>query len=147
MEVVGLLVAADRVHVGIEALAHGEPVTAERVALPFGERLDDLSLSSAEGGDVERDGALDAVEVVVQTRGGIHEQRRGHAQEVESLCEAALEVVLDALDRDLRLMQSELGAVCCGDDEMVHVPSLRWKRLVPRIVAALCFPSVTERDN
>ena len=83
VEVVQLvLVAADGVHVGIQALARPEVVALERHALPLGKALHDLG-SRVGVQDIEGDRALIAVEVVVQAGIFVHEQRRGDAVEIE----------------------------------------------------------------
>ena len=93
VEVVHLLVAADGVHIGIEPLAGGEAVGTEGEALPFGERVDDLGGFMGLG-DVEADGALDAVEVVVKAGVRVDEQGSGHAAQTERVCEIFFEAAL-----------------------------------------------------
>ena len=60
MDVVCILVAADRYHVGVEAFSDTKPVLAERVALPLGKGVDDFR-HLAGFLDVEGYGALHAV--------------------------------------------------------------------------------------
>ena len=60
VQVVDLFVAPDGVHIGEEALADVELVALEGKALPLGQRLHDLGVG-ADVGDIEGDGALDAV--------------------------------------------------------------------------------------
>lgn len=59
----------------------------------------------ARSGDVERDGALDAVEVVVEAGGRIDEQRRGDTLEAQRAAQFGEEVLLDDADGALRLIQ------------------------------------------
>ena len=75
VEVVHVLVAADRVHVAVEALAHAEAVVLQGLALPLGQRLNDLHLDAAVLG-VEGDLPLDAVQIVVQAGRSLDKERR-----------------------------------------------------------------------
>ena len=61
VEIVEILVAADRVHVGVEAFARLKAVFSEREALPFRERLDNLEGGARKRLHVELNRALDAV--------------------------------------------------------------------------------------
>jgi len=115
VEVVELLVAPDRVHVADDALADVEVVALEGVALPLGQRLHDLGIVP-HGRHVEADGALDAVQVVVHARGGIDDERRRHAHEVECRTELGEKDVFDALDRSLGVVERELRLVGLGYD-------------------------------
>ena len=62
--VIHFLIAADGIHVGEQALAHIELVFLQRQALPLSQRMDYLGVRTNIG-DVEGDGALDTVEVIV----------------------------------------------------------------------------------
>ena len=77
VEVVQVLVPADGVHVGVEALAHLELVALQSQALPLGQGVDHLG-GAFHAVDVEGHGALHAVQVVVEAGGGGHKQGGGH---------------------------------------------------------------------
>ena len=114
MEVVQLLVAADGVHVGVEALTRRKAVLAQRHALPLGQGLDDLDGLARLPGHVERYGALDAVEVVIEAGALLHEERGRHTREAHLAAELALEGVADVLDRLLRLADGHPSVVVVG---------------------------------
>ena len=66
VDVVGVLVAADRHHVGVQAFTYAESVFSQRVALPFGQGMDDFC-HLAGFFDVKRDRALHAIEIVIES--------------------------------------------------------------------------------
>ena len=76
VEVIGDFIPADGVHVGDQALAHGEVVVVQGHALPLGQGVDHLGIPAG-GGDVKADGTFHAVQIVVQAGGGLHEQGGG----------------------------------------------------------------------
>ena len=119
------LVAPDGVHVGVESLALVEVILAQRPALPLGKRLHDLTLGAADGGDIKGDRAFNAVEIVVETGIGAHEQRRGYALEIQRRTQILLKAPLDEFDGSLRLIDVQPGRVPLGNDAAAHVyPSL-----------------------
>ncbi len=81
MEIVGLLIPPDGVHIGVEPLPHGELVAVERHALPLGQGVDHLGVPPG-GGNIKSDRPLHTVEVVVEARwmppqtGGRNTRRR-----------------------------------------------------------------------
>ena len=106
MKIVGVLVASDRVHIGVKSLAVSEAVLAEGVALPLRERLNDLHVV-IHALDVEGDRALDAVQGVVESALALDEERRGDAREIKLYSEIALEEILYLLYSDLGLAYVE----------------------------------------
>ena len=116
MQIVELLVAADRVHIGVEPLADVEIIVLQGEALPFREGMNDLRVAS-NGGDVKADRTLDTVEVVVQTGVFPHEKRSGDAAEIELDREIHLEGALDRVDRELGLVDGEFRFVVFGNDK------------------------------
>ena len=118
-------VAPDGVHVGVKALALIEVVLAQRPALPLGQRLHNLALRAVHGGNIKGDRALDAVQVIVETGVGAHEQRRGHALEIQRRAQILLKAPLDEFDGSLRLVDVQPGRVPFGNNAAAHVyPSL-----------------------
>ena len=61
VDIVGNLITPDGVHVGVKTLPVRKTVFFERVALPFGERLNDLGGSAVLLLDIEGDRALHTV--------------------------------------------------------------------------------------
>ena len=98
MEVVQVLVGTEGVHVGIDAAARGDTQFREFQALPFGQGVHDLGLLLVQAPDRKADGALDAVQVVVDTCSGEDRHRRRDAQERELGGEVVLEHVFHGLD-------------------------------------------------
>ena len=131
VEVVQLLVAANGVHVAHDALAHVEVVALERIALPFRQRLHDLGIRR-DGGNVESDGSLHAVQVVVESRGGVNDQRCRHPYEVERRAELGDKHVLDAFDGALRVVQRKLRFVVFGNaDHGISLSSFQYGNTIP----------------
>ena len=120
VDVVGLLIAPDGVHIRVEPFPDVEAVALQGIALPLREGLHDFGHVLLLIQHIEGDGPLDAVQVVVQAGRRVDEQGRGDAQQIQALHEQRLEEVLDFLDRDLRLMQRQLGLVTFGDVEFFH---------------------------
>ena len=117
VQVVELLVAADGVHVGVDALAGAIAVLAQRHALPLGKRLDHLDVLLGRPRHVEAHGTLHAVEVVVEAGALEHEERRRHAGQIHLAPQFALERVTNVLDCLLRLADGHLGVVPLGKNQ------------------------------
>jgi len=94
VQVIQLLVAADGVHVGVNALAGMDVVAVERHALPLGQRMNDLRVC-VRARNIESDRAFHAVEVVVQAGIRLDEQRRGHAAQIQFAGKRILKHALD----------------------------------------------------
>ena len=123
VDVVQLLVAADGVHVGIESMAYGEAVPLEGQALPLRQGVDHLGLL-ADGGDVKGNGALIAVQIIVQTRGIRDEQGCGDPLEIQGVLELGLEVVFDVGNGTLGVVGIQDGLIALGDIAFIHGDSL-----------------------
>ena len=119
VEVVHVLVAADGVHVAVEALAHAEAVVLQGLALPLGQRLNDLHLDAAVLG-VEGDLPLDAVQIVVQAGRSLDEERCRHAVEVQRGAQGVGEQPLHGADGALGVVQVQCGCVVCRNDDLAH---------------------------
>ena len=83
MDVVDVVIAADGVHVCVDAFARLIAVTVESHTLPLGKGLNDLCIC-LDLLDGELDLTLNAVKVVVDTAVLRNDQRCGYAVESES---------------------------------------------------------------
>ena len=119
VEVVHHLVPADGVHVGVEAGAGGELIPLQGQPLPLGQGVDHLSVG-AHVGDVEGDGPLHAVQVVVEAGLAVHEQGGGDPVEVQPHAQAVLELLMDQLDGPLELVVAQGHPVAGGDGGFTH---------------------------
>ena len=119
VEVVHVLVAADGVHVAVEALAHAEAIVLQGLALPLGQRLNDLHLDAAVLG-VEGDLPLDAVQIVVQAGRSLDEERCRHAVEIQRGAQGVGEQPLHGADGALGVVQVQRGRVVCRNDDLTH---------------------------
>ena len=66
MDIIQILVPADGIHVGIEAVSHAETVALQGQPLPLGQGMHHLGIL-AHGGNIEADRPLITVEIVIQT--------------------------------------------------------------------------------
>ena len=103
VQIVHDLVAPDRVHIGDQPLARADLIAAEGIALPLCEGMHHLRLR-ADIGNVKRDGALVAVQIIIQAGSLLDKQRRRHAQQIQCTAKVFLEIVLDVLNGTLRLI-------------------------------------------
>ena len=74
VDIIQVLIPADGVHIGIQAVAHGEIVSFQGQTLPFCQGVDNLGIDS-NGGDVKGYRPLIAVQVVVEA--GIFRDKQG----------------------------------------------------------------------
>ena len=105
MDVVHELIPAYGAHVRIKPLPHGKAVFLQGIALPFCQRVNDFSLPVLLIFDIKGHRALHAVQVVVQARFRVHEQRRGNSQKMQAFRQQRLEKILYGLNCDLSLIQ------------------------------------------
>ena len=119
VEVIHVVVAPDGVHIGIDPFAGPVAVARQRHALPFGKALHHLGLAGLvlHG---KADLALHAGKVVVQPGPRREDHGSGHAVQMQSGGEPALERVLRQLDRLLRLPQIQRGPVARGKNQIGH---------------------------
>ena len=88
---IGDLIPADGIHVGVQPGIHRKPYVPERLPLPLGQTVYHLRpvLDLWHAGDIEADRTLHTAEIVIEPGGGIHEQRCGgtnQMQTAESSC-------------------------------------------------------------
>ena len=119
VEIVHLLVAADGVHIGEQALAGLEVVALQRQTLPLGQRVYHLA-GGTHVGNVERNGALHAVEVIVQTGTLLHEQGSGDPAQIQRLPQIHLKIALDELNGPLHLVGGQRRLVAGRDRQFAH---------------------------
>ncbi len=103
VEIVQLLVLADRIHVRVQPFMQAESIAAQGCALPLRQRMHDLHLFAvlARHGEMHR--FLAAVEVIVETGTACHEQRRGDPLQLQLPPQFILERVPDVFDGFLGL--------------------------------------------
>ena len=120
MGVIHLFVPADGVHIREQTLAHIELIFLQRQALPLGQRMHHLGVGTNIG-DVEGNGALDTVEVIVQTRILINEQGSRHPAQIQCLTEVDLEIALDELNGALHFVHGKRRFVPFRNNDLTHV--------------------------
>ena len=110
MQVVQLLVAADRVHVGDKALTGAVAVLVQGKALPLGQAVHDLGMV-VQAGNIKLHRALNAVQVVVQAAALRYKQGRGDAVQVQRQAQLFLKDRLDKADGLLGVVQPQQAFV------------------------------------
>ena len=104
--VIGIVITADSLHVGVDTLAGLVTVAVESHSLPFSQGLNDLGLA-VYFLDVEIDLALNTVEVIVDSAALSYNKRSGHTVKGEYDRQCLLEDVLDVLDCVLSFSQRQ----------------------------------------
>ena len=104
MQVIGLFVAADSVHVADQTATNGKVVAPECIALPFSKRLNYLGVL-AHIWQVKSNRMLDAIEVVVHAGKRINNQRSGDARQLQRGAQLGQKHVLDLLNSFLRIVK------------------------------------------
>jgi len=115
VDIVGGFVAADGVHIGIDALAGLIAIAAQGVALPLGERLHHLQLVAGGVGRIKDDLAFNAVEIVVEAGVPPHEKGRGDAGDIQRAGKLALEAVLQSTDGLLGIFEGKGAFIALRD--------------------------------
>ena len=95
MQVVEFLIGTDSVHVRIDAVAWLYLVFGQTQPLPFGQRVNHLSLCVTQILDRERHCPLHAIQVVVDAKSLKHEQRSRHAAQSQFGGKVLLKEFLD----------------------------------------------------
>ena len=116
---VNALVAADGVHIGHNALTGAEAVLVQGVALPLSQTVDDLCLL-VQAGHIERNRALDAVQVIVQAAALHDKQGSRDALEVQRHAELLLKDRLDEADGLLGVIQTQKALVSFRNGNVTH---------------------------
>ena len=95
-------------------------ILLQGVAFPFRQRVHDFSRALVLLLDSEGNGALYAVQVVVETRFRGDKKRRGDPKQIKLLCQCLLKKVLDRLDGDLCVIEAQLRFVIGWYVQMFH---------------------------
>ena len=74
----------------------------------------------ADVGDIEADGALHAVEVIVQTGIFFHEEGSGNAAQIERVAQVDLEITLDEFNGALHLVNVQRRVIVGGNVGLAH---------------------------
>ena len=119
VQVVQFLVAADGVHIGHNALTGAEAVLVQGVALPLSQTVDDFCLL-VQAGHIERNRALDAVQVIVQAAALHDKQGSRDALEVQRHAELLLKNRLDEADGLLGVIQTQKALVSFRNGNVTH---------------------------
>ena len=114
-----ILIPADGIHIGVQALALVEAVALQGQTLPLGQRVDHLGVL-ADTGDVEPDGTLRAVQVVVQTGIGSDKQGGGHPAQVQRVGEVGLKGFFDECDGPLLFVVRQGSGIALRNHKIVH---------------------------
>ena len=125
-----VLVAADRVHIGIKALAGEKSVALERQTLPLGKRLHHLGFVIG-AQDLKADRALDTVQVVVQARVFLDKQRGGNPVKVQKRTQPVFKQTVDQADRLLGVIHAEKALIPLGNDRVHSGTPFLIRRVFP----------------
>ena len=125
-----VLVAADRVHIGIKALAGEKSVALEREALPLGKRLHHLGFVIG-AQDLKADRAFDTVQVVVQARVFLDKQRGGNPVKVQKCAQPVFKQTVDQADRLLGVIHAEKALIPLGNDRVHSGTPFLIRRVFP----------------
>ena len=91
MKIIQLLVSTDGVHICIYAISRLNLILGKRQSLPFGKRMNHLSLGITQILDRETYRALYAVQVIIDTQTLQYEERSGNATQTELGAQVLLE--------------------------------------------------------
>ena len=119
VQVVQLLITADGVHIGHKALTGAIAVLVQGIAFPFGKAVYDLGLL-IQAGNIERNGALHTVQVIIQTA-SLH-NKEGSRDALEMQCHAKLFLKdrFDKADGLLGVIQPQQALVPFRNDNAAH---------------------------
>ena len=120
MKVIHFFVAPDGVHIGINALADGKAVNVKRHPLPLCKRMNNGGCL-ARFLYIKRNGALNSVQVVVESRFRLDEKRRRNADKIKRVAQLFLEHIVNDAYRGLRLIQSERTFVPLRNECFAHI--------------------------
>ena len=119
VEIIQILVPADGVHIGVQALAGVELVALEGQALPLSQGVHHHG-GVIHAPDVEGDRTLHAVEVVVEAGRGGHKQRSGHPVQPQRAAQPVLKQAIEQADGLLGLINTQQGRIPLGNTGMFH---------------------------
>ena len=119
MDVVQLLVPADGVHIGVQAVSHGEVIALQGQPLPLRQGVDHLGFL-AHGGDIEGDRPLVAVQIVIQAGVLGDEQRGGDPLQIQGVGKLLLKGLLDVGNGPLGVIGIQGGGIVFGNVNGAH---------------------------
>ena len=119
VDIIQFLIPTDGVHIGIQSLAGLKAVAEKRQALPLGQRMDDLRLPP-DIRHIKGDGALHAVQIVIEARGSFHKQRGRDTAEVQIAAQRILKQPLDQTDGFLGIVQRKTAVVPLRNEYLAH---------------------------
>ena len=119
VDIVQLLVPADGVHIGVQAVADAEIVPLQGKALPFGQGMNHLGIHTNRG-DIEGYSPLVAVQVIVQTGVLGNEQRSGHTLQVQGRGKLFLEGSFDVSNGPLGIVFIQNGPIAFGNVDLIQ---------------------------
>ena len=119
VNVVHFLIAADSVHIGIEALTLVETVTLQRKALPLSQRVHNLAIHTHIG-NVKLNCALHTVQVIIQTGIIRNKQRSRHTAQIQCIAQIGLKRVLNKCDGPLQFIVRQGRGVTLGNVQFAH---------------------------
>lgn len=122
VEAVQILIAADCVHVRIKTLTDLELIALESKTLPLCKGVNDLR-GILDAVYVESDGALDAVEVVVETRRSGYEKGSGYSVKTQCARKIILKKALEQADGSLCFIYGKQRGVTLGKNGSLHCNS------------------------
>ena len=103
MQVIGILISPDCVHICIQSFTGTKTITAQRIALPFCQRVYDF-----------------AVQIIIQTGFRRNKQRSRHAGQVQLFCQHPFKIVFYIFDADLGFPDGHLREVSLWNQKFLH---------------------------
>ena len=122
MDVVQLLISADRVHIGVQTVADGEAIALQGLTLPLSQGMDNLGILTHRR-HIKGNRALHAAEVIVQTGIFGNKQGSGHTLQIQRPGKFLLEHLLDMGNGPLGIVSIQSGLVALGNVDLVHIAS------------------------
>ena len=122
VQIIELLIATNRVHVGIETLARLEAVLLQCHSLPLRQRMHDLDRLIRPPWNIEADRTLIAIQIIIETRALRHEKRRRNTAEIHLPTELLLKCISDILDCLLCLTHRKTWIIILWNDQSHTYP-------------------------
>ena len=122
VQIIELLIATNRVHVGIETLARLEAVLLQCHSLPLRQRMHDLDRLIRPPWNIEADRTLITVQIIIETRALRHEKRRRDTAEIHLPTELLLKCISDILDCLLCLTHRKTRIIILWNDQSHTYP-------------------------
>ena len=120
VQVVQLFIAANGVHIGIQAVAGIKPIVTQGLALPLGKALHHLALFAAVQ-HIKLHRAFYTVQIVVQAGAHFHKQRGRHTVQAERAAQIILKQAFDQADGTLCIIQVQHGLIALRNKCFAHI--------------------------